>query len=240
VSELADGPAASTGLPELRGLAGLQAVLWDLDGTLVDTEPSWMAAEYRLVAEFGGSWDDAHARALVGNPLLVSAAYLREHGGVELPLAEIVDRLLAEVLADVRRRVVWRPGVRRLLAELRAAGVPCAMVTMSYQPLARAVADQLPPGTFATLVTGDQVSAGKPDPEAYLTAAARLGVEPSRCLAIEDSPAGVASAEAAGCVVLAVQNQVPLAGAPGRVVLDDLADVTVTDLATLVADYAKF
>jgi HAD superfamily hydrolase (TIGR01509 family) len=232
----------SQGLSALPGAlahAGLQAVLWDLDGTLVDTEPSWIAAEYRLVESFGGSWDDAHAHALVGNPLLVSAAYLREHGGVQLPLEEIVDRLLAEVVADVQREVVWRPGVRRLLTELRAAEVPCAMVTMSYQVLAQAVAERLPAGTFATLVTGDQVSRGKPDPEAYLTAAQRLGVPPSRCLAIEDSPAGVASAEAAGCVVLAVQNQVPLATGPRRTVLDDLAGVTVTDLRVLVSDYAQ-
>ncbi|HEX8767605.1 MAG TPA: HAD-IA family hydrolase, partial [Jatrophihabitans sp.] len=92
--------------------------------------------------------------------------------------------------------------------------------------------------TFRTLVTGDQVSRGKPDPEPYLTAAQRLGVHPSRCVAIEDSPTGVASAEAAGCVVLAVQNQVPLAVAPGRTVLDDLATVTVADLAALAATYA--
>jgi HAD superfamily hydrolase (TIGR01509 family) len=216
------------------GLAGLDAVLWDLDGTLVDTEPSWIAAEYRLVGEFGGSWNDAHAKSLVGNPLLVSAAYLREHGGVDLPLPEIVDRLTGEVLADVRRGVVWRPGVRGLLAGLREAGVPCAMVTMSYASLAGAVAAQLPAGTFDTLVTGDQVRNGKPDPEAYLTAADRLGVPPSRCLAIEDSPAGVASAEAAGCVVLAVQNQVPLADAPGRTVLNDLDAVSLGDLAALV------
>jgi HAD superfamily hydrolase (TIGR01509 family) len=220
-------------------LDGLQAVLWDLDGTLVDTEPAWIAAEYRLVESFGGSWDDEHAHALVGNPLLVSAAYIREHGGVELPLAEIVDRLLVEVVAAVEREVVWRPGVRRLLGELGAAGVPCAMVTMSYQSLAQSVASHLPPGTFATMVTGEQVALGKPDPEAYLTAAQRLGVQPSRCVAIEDSPAGVASAEAAGCVVLAVRNQVPLAAAPGRTVLDDLAAVTVTDLRALISDYAE-
>jgi HAD superfamily hydrolase (TIGR01509 family) len=220
-------------------LDGLQAVLWDLDGTLVDTEPSWIAAEYRLVESFGGVWDDRHAHALVGNPLLVSAAYLREHGGVDLPLEDIVDRLLAEVVAAVEREVVWRPGVRRLLAEVRAAGLPCAMVTMSYQSLAQTVARQLPAGTFSTLVTGEQVARGKPDPEAYLTAAQRLGVEPSRCVAIEDSPAGVASAEAAGCVVLAVQNQVPLAPAPGRTLLTELSAVTVADLKALVTDYAE-
>ncbi len=220
-------------------VAGLQAVLWDMDGTLVDTEPSWIAAEYRLVESFGGSWNEAHAHALVGSPLLVSAAYIREHGGVELPLDEIVDRLLVEVIADVEREVVWRPGVRRLLAELRAAAVPCAMVTMSYQSLARAIASQLPAATFQTLVTGEQVSSGKPDPEAYRTAAERLGVQPARCVAIEDSPAGVASAVAAGCVVLAVRNQVPLATGPGRMVLDDLDAITVADLAELVSERVR-
>jgi HAD superfamily hydrolase (TIGR01509 family) len=237
VSGLPDGPAGS-GLQAVLAESGLQAVLWDLDGTLVDTEPAWLAAEYRLVESFGGSWSIAHAQAIVGNALLDAAAYIRKHGGVELPLPEIVDRLLVEVEAAVQREIAWRPGVRRLLAELHSAGVPCAMVTMSYESLARSVASQLPAGTFRTLVTGDQVSRGKPDPEPYLTAAQRLGVHPSRCVAIEDSPTGVASAEAAGCVVLAVQNQVPLAAAPGRTVLDDLAAVTVADLASLASDFA--
>lgn len=224
-----------------NGLAevGPQAVLWDLDGTLVDTEPAWMASEYRLVELFGGSWSTEHAKAVVGHSLLESAAYLRKHGGVELPLEQIVDEMVEDVLAAVRREVVWRPGARRLLAEVRAAGVPCAMVTMSYQKLAQSVASQLPAGTFQTMVTGDQVSRGKPDPEPYLTAAERLGVPPSRCVAIEDSPTGVASAEAAGCLVLAVQNQVPLASAPGRTVLDSLDGVTLSDLVSLMADYAE-
>ncbi len=228
-----------TGLTEHGAPGDLQAVLWDMDGTLVDTEPSWIAAEYRLVESFGGDWNDTHAHALVGNPLLVSAAYLREHGGVDLPLDEIVDRLLDEVVADVQREIVWRPGVRRLLAELGQAGIPCAMVTMSYQSLARSIAGQLPAGTFQTLVTGEQVSQGKPHPESYLTAAERLGVEPSRCVAIEDSPAGVESAGAAGCTVLAVRNQVPLDPAPGRILLDDLAAMTVGGLRALVPERAR-
>ena len=167
----------------------VQAVLWDLDGTLVDTEPSWIAAEYRLVESFGGSWSDEQARSLVGNPLLVSAECLRAQGGVPLPAEQIVDLLLAQVIADVRRAAPWRPGVRRLLAESRERGLPAAMVTMSSRELADTVAAQLPAGTFEAMVTGDEVRRGKPDPEAYLLAAERLGVEPGRCLAIEDSPA---------------------------------------------------
>jgi HAD superfamily hydrolase (TIGR01509 family) len=215
-------------------MSSLQAVLWDMDGTLVDTEPYWIAAEYRLVHAHGGTWTEEHAKALVGNPLLVSADYIARHGGVDLPPGEIVEQLLAEVIERTRRSTSWRPGVLGLLAELKASAIPCAMVTMSYRNLAEAVAEQLPGGTFQTLVTGDELRHGKPDPEAYLTAAARLGVDPRRCVAIEDSPPGIASAEAAGCVVVAVPNQVPIAPAASRTMITDLSDLGVADLVALV------
>jgi HAD superfamily hydrolase (TIGR01509 family) len=211
----------------------LDAVLWDLDGTLVDTEPSWIAAEYRLVESFGGSWSDEQAKAQVGNPLLVTGEYLREHGGVALPAARIVELLLTDVLADVRREVHWRPGVRRLLAECRQQGLATGLVTMSYLELAEAVTDRLPAGSFDVLVTGDQVVRGKPDPECYLRAAGRLGVDPARCLAIEDSLTGVAAAEAAGCLVVAVPNQLPIPPAETRTIVPDLASLGLAELIGL-------
>lgn len=211
------------------------AVLWDMDGTLVDTEPYWIECEHELVAEHGGVWTDEHAHNLVGNALTVSAAYIREHGGVDLPDDEIVAILSAGVAERVRRRVPWRPGAPELLEALFEAGVPCALVTMSYRELAEAVVGALPPGRFAALVTGDQVGNGKPHPEPYLTAAARLGVPVERCLAIEDSPTGVASAAAAGVPVLAVQHLVPIAAGPGRVVLATLEGLAPADLVPLVA-----
>ena len=216
----------------------VNAVLWDLDGTLVDTEPYWIAAEYRLVESFGGSWSDEHAHAIIGKPLLVSAAYLREHGRVPLSPEQIVDRLLASVIADTRRQVRWRPGVLALLAEMKAAGLPTALVTMSYRKLAGMVAELLPAGSFDALVCGDEVRNGKPDPEPYLLAAARLGVPPAECLAIEDSPSGVASAEAAGCLVVAVPNQVPVATAPTRTVLSTLAGLDLAGLLKLAGRVA--
>jgi HAD superfamily hydrolase (TIGR01509 family) len=214
--------------------AALQAVLFDMDGTLVDTEPYWIAAEHALVESFGGTWTDEDARALIGNALPTSAAYIRERGGVPLPVDDIIDRLLDDVIAAARRAMPWRPGAVALLTQLADRGVPCALVTMSYARLADTLTALLPAGTFATVVTGDQVSDGKPHPEAYLTAAERLGADPAYCVAIEDSNTGIASAEAAGCVVVAVPHHVPIPAAPGRTIVDSLLDLDAGTLEQLV------
>jgi HAD superfamily hydrolase (TIGR01509 family) len=201
-----------------------------MDGTLVDTEPYWMAAEIALVESYGGTWTADHAKALVGTDLLVSARYIREHGDVPLEPENIVLRLLDGVIERMHEHVPWRPGARRLLEELRVAGVPCALVTMSWTSLARTFLDEVPRGTFRVVVTGDQVTRGKPHPEPYLHAARLLGVEPADALAVEDSPTGVASATAAGVPVLAVPHVLPVDAAPGRVVHPTLDGV---DLAFL-------
>jgi HAD superfamily hydrolase (TIGR01509 family) len=209
-------------------------VLFDMDGTLVDTEPYWIEAEYALVAEHGGSWSLEHALNLVGNDLLLSGEYIREHGGVDLDPAEIVDRLLDGVIARILQSVPWRPGAVELIADLNAAGVPCALVTMSYEKFVAPVLAALPEGSFATVVTGDAVTVGKPHPEPYLTAAALLGVDPQDCLAIEDSNTGAKSAEAAGCTVLVVPNHVPVLEGERRVFRDSLVDLDATTLSDVM------
>jgi HAD superfamily hydrolase (TIGR01509 family) len=211
----------------------LQGVLFDMDGTIVDTEPYWIAAEYELVESFGGIWTQELALSLVGNALPASAEIIRAHG-VDMEPEAIVDHLLDEVIDECRRVIPWRPGAQRLLAALGEAGVPCALVTMSYLRLAETVTTALPPKTFATLVTGDQVRDGKPDPEAYLLAAQRLGVDPARCVAIEDSPTGIASAEAAGCAVVAVPHHVTIDPAPGRTIVASLSELSVARLRRIV------
>jgi HAD superfamily hydrolase (TIGR01509 family) len=205
-----------------------------MDGTLVDTEPYWIEAEYALVEEYGGTWSREHALNLVGNDLLVSAEYIREHGGVPLEPALIVDRLLDGVIARVREQVPWRPGAVELLTHLQAAGVPCALVTMSYERFVAPVLAALPSRSFATVVTGDAVTVGKPHPEPYLTAASLLGVDPRDCVAIEDSNTGAKSAEAAGCTVLVVPNHVPVLEGGRRVFLDSLVGVDLAGLRQIV------
>lgn len=184
------------------------AVLWDMDGTLVDTEPYWIETEFALAERFGGTWSEAHALALVGNDLMVSARYIREHMPLDLPPEEIVELLLDGVVERVRRSVPWCAGAREQLLALVEAGVPCALVTMSWTRFVEPILEQLPAGTFSAVVTGDQVTRGKPHPEPYLTAAAQLGLDPADCLAVEDSTTGATSAEAAGCEVLVVPNHV--------------------------------
>jgi len=212
-------------------VSDLAAVLWDMDGTLVDTEPYWIATEFALAEEFGGTWSHEQALHLVGNDLLESGRYIQEHMPLPLPPEQIVDRLLDGVVAKVEQSVPWRPGAVELLADLRAAGVRCALVTMSYERFVAPILAALPAGTFRVVVTGDQVTRGKPDPEPYLSAARLLGVEPAGCVAIEDSNTGCRSAESAGCTVIAVPNHVHIDEGERRIFVESLSQVTVADLA---------
>lgn len=209
------------------------AVLWDMDGTLVDTEPYWIETEFALAERHGGSWSQEHALTLVGQDLLDSGRYIREHMGIDLEPSDIVEELLDGVVAMVEREVPWRPGARELLAALSAEGIPCALVTMSYRRFVAPVLAALPEGTFDVVVTGDAVSHGKPHPEPYLKAARELRLEASACLAVEDSNTGTRSAVAAGATVLVVPAHVPVLDGERRVLRDSLAGLTVDDLRAL-------
>jgi HAD superfamily hydrolase (TIGR01509 family) len=211
------------------------AVLWDMDGTLVDTEPYWIATEYAMAEKYGGTWSHEHAMNLVGNALLASGDYIRVHMGIDRTPQQIVDELLDGVVAMVEDDVPWRPGGRELLTDLHAHGVPCALVTMSWQRFVDPILAQLPAGTFATVVTGDRVEFGKPHPEPYLTAAAELGLAAADCIAIEDSNTGAKSAVAAGCTVLCVPHHVPILEGEGRVFAETLQGLDTVGLARLVS-----
>ncbi|TVR22897.1 MAG: HAD family hydrolase [Ilumatobacter sp.] len=211
------------------------AVLWDMDGTLVDTEPYWMASERDLVESFGHTWPEHHAHAIVGFDLLDAGRYIAEHGPVPLTPEEIVERLLDGVIARLHRGIPWRPGALELLDALRDADVPCALVTMSWRRFVDPVLAALPPDTFSAVVTGDEVVHGKPHPEPYLRAADLLGVDPHDAVAIEDSPTGVRSAVSAGCRVLGVPNVRDIDPQPGVALVGSLEGISPADLTDLGA-----
>jgi HAD superfamily hydrolase (TIGR01509 family) len=211
----------------------MRAVLWDMDGTLVDTEPYWIATEQAMADKYGATWTRADALHLVGSDLVDSGRYIKQVMGLDLTPEEIVEELLDGVVAKVEVEVPWRPGAVELLTSLAETGVPCGLVTMSYERFVAPILARLPAETFRVVVTGDQVKNGKPHPEPYLTAAAALGVPPEECLAIEDSNTGAKSAEEAGCLVLVVENHVPVLEGPRRVFRESLVGVSVDELAAL-------
>ena len=201
-----------------------------MDGTLVNTEPYWIAAETELIESFGGSWSHEEALALVGSGLWRTAQIMQTKG-VTLTDVEIIDNLTDRVLEQlVEFGIPWRPGARELLIGLREARIPTALVTMSVGRMAHHVADRLGFVGFDAVVSGDDVTNSKPHPESYLRGAKLLGVDITHCLAIEDSPPGIASASAAGAVVIGVPFMVDINDSPADTFWPTLDGRTVPDL----------
>ena len=184
-----------------------QAVLWDLDGTIVDSEPYWLLSEQRLVEEFGGTWSEADGFALIGAGLTNAAEHLQKCG-VDMPVDAIVKRMVDEVDEMNAKQVPWRPGALELIRSIHDAGIPQVIVTMSYRTTAQFVADEV--GLFAGVICGEDVTHSKPHPEPYQMGAALVGASPRDCVAMEDSIPGNESAVAAGAVTIALPLHVPL------------------------------
>ncbi len=213
------------------------AVLWDMDGTLVDTEPYWLQAESDMVHGAGGVWTPEDGLQLVGSGLERSALILQSRG-VRLTVEEIIETLTEQVRVQIADAVPWRAGARELLLELREAGIPTALVTMSRRHMALDVVaslgfEELGFDGFDVVVAGDDVENAKPHPEPYLAAAAYLGVDIAACVALEDSEPGVASAVAAGATVFALPLHIPLPPSPVYLLRDTVP--TLADLTAVLA-----
>jgi HAD superfamily hydrolase (TIGR01509 family) len=212
----------------------LAAVTFDMDGLLVDSEPLWFLAESAVMARLGANWGPADQHALVGGSLGSTVAYLIAKAGGPADPA-VVGRWLIDSMVDLvsTRPLIALPGTADLVSEVQAAGLPHALVTSSVPAVVDAVLGRLDV-RFDVIISGADVTHAKPDPEGYLLAAAKLGVDPRRCIALEDSLNGVAAAEAADYRVVAVPSVVPVPAGPDRVVLGTLAGVTLAELGALV------
>jgi HAD superfamily hydrolase (TIGR01509 family) len=222
-----------------RTTPGLQAVLWDMDGLLVDTEATWTVAEEELAERLGGTWSNELKARIAGTRLDVSVPTILQWYGVEATpgvVAETSTWLMDRMVELYRTEVRVLLGVRELLAELAHEEVPQALVSSSYRVLVDAVLSH-GLGPFAVTVAGDEVPDGKPSPDPYLLACGLLGVEPKQCVVLEDSVAGVLSGKAAGCAVVAVPSVPGIVIKPGRrrTVLPTLGHLDVAALRQLLS-----
>ena len=215
----------------------MQAVLWDMDGLLVDTEPLWTVAEVELAAAYGATWDEQIKAAVVGTRLDVAVPLVLRHFGMPVTpqhvdeISQWLLRRMGELFSTTLRPM---PGAVELHDALRQQGVPQALVSSSYRVLVDGVL-AAGYGPFDLTLAGDEVRQGKPHPEPYLTAAERLSADPARCVVLEDSPSGVAAGTAAGCAVVAVPSVpgVEVGPASRRLVVPSLEQVSVADLRGL-------
>ena len=216
------------------------AVFWDMDGTLIDSEPYWHQAELDLAHEHGGDWNADMGWQVSGKPLPTVARLMRERG-LDLPEDQIPDLLIDGVIAMEERHMPWIEGVHTILTDLVGAGIPSILVTTSPRRMAQAVVAKAPEGAFADYVCGDDGLAQKPDPAPYLHAASLVGINSpdlmTSCLAFEDTLTGITSAVASGVTTVAYTgtNPVDTSSGPQFASIDSYVGVTLDDLSALIA-----
>jgi HAD superfamily hydrolase (TIGR01509 family) len=223
----------NTQRPDRRESAGLAAVLWDMDGTLVDSEKLWDVSLHELARHLGGELAQPTREAMVGSSMWRTMEMMFDHLGLQRRQAAMVDaagwlsRRTEELFV---RGLPWRTGAPEALRMVRGTGLATALVTSTERALVERALDSIGREHFDVTVCGDEVPATKPAPDPYLIAARKLGVAPSDCVAVEDSPTGAASAEAAGCVVLVVPSEIPVPPGPARIHRDGLGGLTEAEL----------
>ena len=210
------------------------ALLIDMDGTLVDTEPYWEIAKIQLAAKYDIPFTSADAAELVGKSMMVTVRALQD-AGVPLNDEEILLALVDDVERNVANGIPWISGAQDFLARMGEAGIPCALVTQAWEPVARYIVDASN-GVLQVLVSGSEVQHAKPHPEPYLLAAERLGVDIHRCVAMEDSPSGVTSAETAGAQVIVMPGMHEVADSPNRHPVKSLEAIDTALLARVLGN----
>lgn len=202
------------------------AVLFDLDGTVADTEANWFEGEMAVLKPLGVPWTHEVAMRYVGVSIEWSVRDIISRFNLSISPHVLLEELISSVhVAAQRRRTQWLPGVLDLLGLLGDLGIPTALVTMSHRPLADVVIEDCAEGTFHTVVTGDEVERGKPDPQSYLMAAERLGVDINSCLIFEDSTPGVLAGIRSGAQVVAIPCQLSVPPFPNLLQRESMSGI---------------
>lgn len=212
-----------------------EAIFFDMDGTLVDTEPYWLASETELMARFDYSWSLDDQKSCLGGPLSRVGQYMFDRAKANSPQF-FVEELIELVAANFALEINFMPGARELLEEIRLEDIPCALVSASPRRLVNSALGHLGEGYFALSISSDDVEKSKPDPDPYLTAARQLGVDIENCLILEDSKTGIASGQASGAWVLAIPHIVTIEPDSRTVIVDSLVEFNLSKVFSLFND----
>jgi HAD superfamily hydrolase (TIGR01509 family) len=208
----------------------MSAILFDMDGTLIDSEPLWLKAEIEVMAEVGCHWDEQDQINCLGGPAERTERYMQERSQNIKPYGYFINRLHAVMRARITNELDLIPNALSLLKECKDAGIKTALVTASSRDLMTIVLKRFPPGTFDVVVSGDDVEKSKPDPAPYLLAAKQLSVDILKCLVLEDSLTGVQSGLSSGAKVIGIPHLVQMSEHPNLRVISSLDEITLSDI----------
>jgi len=217
----------------------LAAVLFDMDGTLINSEPYWLIAERELMLRYGHVWTDEDQAYCIGGPLPKVGAYMSNLAGGAEDAQFFEEELIRLVGAQFLQGLEFMPGARELVENLASHTVPMALVSASPRLLVDAALELLPQGTFTTSVSSQDVKVSKPDPESYLLAAARLGIDISKSLVLEDSKTGITSGLASGAVVIGIPHIITYPPSPRLHIRRDLVGLGLHDLEQIYAQESQ-
>ena len=208
----------------------MSAILFDMDGTLIDSEPLWLKAEIEVMAEVGCHWDEQDQINCLGGPAERTERYMQERSQNIKPYGYFINRLHEVMRARITNELDLIPNALSLLKECKDAGIKTALVTASSRDLMTIVLKRFPPGTFDVVVSGEDVEKSKPDPAPYLLAAKQLSVDILKCLVLEDSLTGVQSGLSSGAKVIGIPHLVQMSEHPNLRVISSLDEITLSDI----------
>lgn len=210
----------------------MSAILFDMDGTLIDSEPLWLEAEIEIMEELGCNWDQQDQINCLGGPIDKTENYMQDRSNNIKPFGYFTKKLDDVMEKKLSTKLNLIPNALEIINDCKRSELKIALVTASSGRLMKAVLKRFPVGIFDAVVSYDDVKRSKPDPEPYLLASKTLGVDITNCVVIEDSLTGVQSGLNAGAQVIGIPHLVKMPSNPNLRVVESLSEINMDRLIT--------